>query len=236
MLYHLKQKLELRLHNLKQNWCNEFRLIQNIWAGEYPKTVKCNLSYLEKIVMCLMVFIRSLSLSHLKGIALKKESRTQISELYVLAWATILILCQFLPASLIIAGMATYRLIEGFNYRLCIIFVDRYNPDWSLRSLNRSLILLLINYFELILGFATLYLYTRSIKLDQTAIADPANAVYFSIITITTLGDVRFTPYTTMGKFLVSVETITGLIFLVIVVSTFISGIPPMSDSKKITV
>ena len=164
-------------------------------------------------------------MSHLKGLALQKEWRTQISELYVIAWLFLLILFLCVPALAIIPFLVTYRLIEGFAYRLCIIFVDRYAEDWDLRSLNRSLILLLLNYFEMIVGFAVLYVYTHSIELEKTYVSDTLNALYFSAVTITTLGDVRFAPYSMMGKVLVSVETITGLVFLALVVAMFVGGI-----------
>ena len=85
--------------------------------------------------------------------------------------------------------------MEGFSYRLSIIFVDRYGEEWKLRSLHRSLMLLVVNYFEMIVGFAALYRWSESIKnANGEAIADAGNAVYFSIVTITTLGYGDYTP------------------------------------------
>lgn len=177
--------------------------------------------------MSVLVLVRTLSLSQLKGLAAEKETRTQVSELYVLVWFGLLILLLLFPfTSIFYALVIAYRLVEGFNYRLCIIFVDRYGEDWSLRSLNRSLILLLINLFEIIVGFAALYRWAGSIKSSDGVIADAGNAVYFSIVTITTLGYGDFTPVDALSKFLVSAETIMGIVFIVLVLSTFIGGIP----------
>lgn len=212
---------------------NDFQLVRDIWIGTYPhpKDLKYRLSVLERFVMCSLVLVRGLSLNFwIKRPGQPKEKRTQISEWYVLIWFAVLISFLFLPKIAIIPLLTAYRLIEGFNYRLCIIFVDRYHSEWSLRSLNRSLILLLINYCEMAVGFAILYLYTNSVLLDKGLITDPWNAVYFSIVTITTLGDGRFVPASTMGEFLVCAEAIMGLVFLALVVSMFIGGIPPIAN------
>ena len=44
-----------------------------------------------------------------------------------------------------------YRLFEAFFYRLSVPFVDSYGVEWGLQSRNRSLILLMINYFEMVI-------------------------------------------------------------------------------------
>ena len=186
--------------------------------------------------MCLLVFVRSLSLSHIRNLALplQKEGRTQISELYVVFWFIVLVVLLFIQPPLIIFPLLiAYRLIDGFDYQLCIIFVDRYRSGWSLRSLNRSLVLLLIYYFEMIVGFAALFLYTGSIEFDNSLITNSWDALYFSVLTITTLGNEGFKIVSALGKFLLSVETIMGVIFFVLVVSTFINNGITMRSSRR---
>ncbi|HAK89103.1 MAG TPA: hypothetical protein DHV16_10270 [Nitrospiraceae bacterium] len=74
------------------------------------------------------------------------------------------------------------------------------------------------------IGFAALYLYTGAIgDACKVPIRKPLDAVYFSSVTITTLGYGDFTPIKETGKILVSVETITGLIFIVLVVAIFLT-------------
>ena len=92
--------------------------------------------------------------------------------------------------------------------------------------------LLLINYSEMAVGFAVLYLYTSSVLLKGVAITTPWNAFYFSVVTITTLGDIRFEPASTVGEILVSAEAVMGLVFLALVVSMFIGGIPPIKKRR----
>jgi voltage-gated potassium channel len=98
--------------------------------------------------------------------------------------------------------------------------VDRYGEEWSLRSINRSLILLLINYFEMIMS-------------GKDVINDAGTALYFSIVTITTLGYGDYTPIGGLGRFLVSAETIMGIVFIVLVLSTFIGGIHGLWNREK---
>ena len=223
-----------RLHNLGRKWLDEFRLIRNIYAGRYPNKVKYSISYLERIVMCLLVFVRSLSLSHIRNLALQKEGRTQLSELYVVAWFTALVVLLFVqPCPVVFPLLVAYRLIDGFDYQLCIIFVDRYRSSWSLRSPNRSLILLLIYYFELMVGFAALFLYTGSVEFDASVLTNPWDALYFSVLTITTLGDEGFKIVSALGRVLLSIETIMGVVFLVLVVSTFINNGITMRSSRR---
>ena len=206
---------------------SEYRLIANIWSGDYPETDMYELSFLEKLVMSMLVFIRSFSVVNLKALFLSKKVHSQISESYVLVWFVLLCILLIFPFTAIwFPLLITYRLIDGFNYRLCIVFVDRYKTGWGLRSLNRSFMLLLINYLEMIIGFAALYIYTGSIAAEKMpAITDSWEAFYFSVVTITTLGYGDFSPINIMGQFLVAVQTLMGIVFIMIVISTFLTGV-----------
>lgn len=207
-----------------------------ILRDQYPfRRGRTPLSYLEKSFMIILVFIRSLSLAHLRGVFLTYKSRSQISELYVVVWLIILLFFLFWPMlGPFVSALVIYRLIEGFNYRLCIIFVDRYAGKWVLRSLNRSLILLILNYFEIIVGFASLYLYTQSIGYSDYdgSISSPIEALYFSTVTITTLGYGDLYPITFLGRIFVMIETIMGILMLVLVIGTFLTGITDIKERR----
>lgn len=216
-----------------KGWITEF-LICQVWTDKYPvkkEKIKAEekkayrLSFFEKLVMSLLILIRYLSLGQIKRLVKNKEKRTQISEIYVLLRLGILAALVSCPSnSFIYAVVVVYLLVEVFNYPLYLIFVETYDEDWSLRSPNRSLMLLFINYIEMIIGFAALYLYTGAIgDVSKMPIRNPLDAVYFSSITITTLGYGDFTPINETGKIMVSVETITGLIFIVLVVAIFVT-------------
>jgi len=223
----IMQKLKIVLNS----WSDEYRLIKDIWGDEFPKTDMYKLSLLEKLIMSLLVFVRSLSAVHLIKFASSKTLRSQLSENYVLLWFVALILFLFFPSSGICTSiLIAYRLIDGFNYRLCIVFVDRYKKGWGLRSINRSFMLLLINYLEMIIGFAALYVYTESI--GKPAITSPWESLYFSVVTITTLGYGDFSPVNEWGQFLVATQTLMGVVFVMLVVSTFLTGVSGISNLK----
>jgi len=192
--------------------------------------MKYKLSCLEKSVMASLVFVRSWSPSQFKWFfeqgtpEKRKEIRTQFVEGWVLFRFLILVYLVFsFSTTLSYFLLVLYLFVDGFNYRLCVIFVDPYKKDWDLRSRNRSLILLIINYIEMIVAFAALYLNTSSVSPSNgQPISAPIDALYFSLVTITTLGYGDVTPCNTTGKVLVFSETLAGLVFIVIVVATFL--------------
>jgi hypothetical protein len=209
----------------------EYCLIRNIWAGDYPQynEDQLPLSTLERAFMTLLVVIRSLSFVHLCRLATNYRVASFLSEFYVILRLTILCVVLFAHAHIpnwISYTIITYCLIDGLNYRLCIIFVDRYGKNWGLRSLNRSLILLMLNYSEIVIGFAGLFLNIGSICNSQ---GDPitlkSDALYFSVVTITTLGYGDYYPSDTLGRWLCCAETIMGFVLIVLVIGIFLTGV-----------
>ena len=199
--------------------------------GRYPEPGDevLPLSPLERIVMTILVAIRSISLTHVCKVAVHYRFASFLSEFYVVLRFIVLILVFLLVSQFsnwLCVAIVTYCLVDGLNYRLCIIFVDRYAKDWGLRSLNRSLILLFINYAELIVGFATLYLMTGSIGYSKDQIlSSHAEALYFSVVTITTLGYGDLKPIHAIGRWLTTVETLTGVVLIVLIIGTFLTGV-----------
>ncbi len=208
----------------------EYKLIGNIWTGRYPEPgEQLPLSPLERAVMTLLIVIRSLSLTHLCKLAMHYRIASFLSEFYVTLRFVILCLvfvaCSRIPQWLCYT-VAFYCIIDGLNYRLCIIFVDRYDKNWGLRSLNRSLILLLINYCELIVGFAILYLVSGSVGFSESQlITSRSEALYFSAVTITTLGYGDIKPIEPFGRWLSLSETLMGFVLIVLVIGTFLTGV-----------
>jgi len=210
-------------------WGKEYRTIGDIWTGKFPEVSKqVPLSVLEKGFMTFLVFVRSFSLVHIGDFIRKYEKQSFLSEMYVLSWLIVLVLMllgfdQLGPVWC--ALVVVYRLIDGLNYRLCIVFVDRYQKGWGLRSLNRSLILLLVNYCEIVVGFAVLYLVTRSVGYSlEGPLTSRIDSLYFSVITITTLGYGDISPISPLGKLLTVTETLMGFIMVVLVIGTFLTG------------
>ena len=93
-------------------------------------------------------------------------------------------------------------------------------------SINRSLILLLLNFLEIALCFSLLYLSSRSIGQETPFgvrfLMCPQQSFYFSIITITTLGYGDLRPMTDCGRILTIFEVMIGLYFVVLIFSHFV--------------
>jgi hypothetical protein len=183
--------------------------------------------------MTILVFIRSLSLNRIKDLFEKKTTRSSVSEMYVVAWGILLFILLWYPFSSkwLLLAVVIYRTIDAVNYRLCILFVDRYQQKWGLRSLNRSLILLLINYLELIVGFSILYLHTNSVGTSSGGLlVAPVESLYYSVVTITTLGYGDYAPITSTGQWLVMVETLLGFVLVALVVGSFLTGLKDIKE------
>lgn len=223
-------------------WKKEILLIKDVCLGQFPVRqnkeqagTEFKLSLVERSFMAILITIRALSLVHLSKLFIRYNKKSHFSELYVLFW--LIILAFFLFAEYtdkFVLLLTAYRIIEGFDYRLCIIFVDKYKPNWGLRSINRSLILLVVNYIEMIIGYAILYMGTRSISYTAKSerVTDPIDAIYFSVVTITTLGYGDILPASSLGRVLCIAETLMGMIFVVLVIGTFLTGVSDIRHKK----
>ena len=118
-------------------WRQEYGLVRDIWSGRFPdQSDQFPLTVLERSFMSCLVVVRSFSLFHIASFLRKFISGSIISEFYVVVWLLILLSILIFNASLapwFAMLLVCYRLVDGLNYRLCIIFVDRYKTDWGLR-------------------------------------------------------------------------------------------------------
>lgn len=81
------------------------------------------------------------------------------------------------------------------------------------RSYRRSFLLMSINYLEIIFGFGVFY--TMSACMNKP-FAHWFDGIYFSFITMGSIGFGDYYPVTTYGKFLVSLQSIIFFIFVVV--------------------
>jgi len=216
---------------------SEYKLLKELWRNtDRHFSNDLNLSILEKIFMSIIIVIRSFSLVNIKELFKNKRLKSEISEFYVVLWFVILIILLFSPikSKLFIYILTIYRLIDGINYRLAIVFVDRYQKKWGLRSLNRTIILLIINLFEIVLIFAILYIQTQSIgNKEQQLLCNPLDAIYFSLVTLTTLGYGDWIPINNLGEILIIAQLIIAFIFTGLVISFFMTGFKDIIEIRK---
>ena len=109
-----------------------------------------------------------------------------------------------------------YVLLETILYIPTLIFAsDTFSKP---RSYRRSMLLLFFNYLEIVFAYAVLYTCGNNLN-------EPFNhwfdAVYFSIITSSSIGYGDYYPITTYGKFLVSTQALLFLFFVVLFLNFF---------------
>jgi hypothetical protein len=109
-----------------------------------------------------------------------------------------------------------YVLLETVLYIPTLIFAsDLFSRP---RSYKRSMLLLFFNYMEIVLAFAVLYSCGNYLNKEFMHWFD---AVYFSIITSSSIGYGDFYPITIFGKFLVSMQALLFLFFVVLFLNFF---------------
>ena len=119
-----------------------------------------------------------------------------------------------------ISGVVIYLLLETFLYIPTLIFAsDLFSKP---RSYKRSMLLFFFNYMEIIFAYAVLYSCDRYLNKPLKSWYD---AVYFSVITSSSIGYGDYYPVTTEGKILVSTQTLLFLFFVVLFLNFFSSKI-----------
>lgn len=216
---------------------------------------KNNLTWLMKVVRCVLFVLSKLSIGRhvqsLVGWLTKVSSRKapkqkdhavehaehNAMDLYApLAMVLLFVLLFWKPCCKWSAGVAIYGMVEMFVCTLCVILVDNDFGDIPVASPYRSAILLGVGLLELMAGFAVLYLYTGAIAYTDCPdriVECPFHALYFSVVTITTLGFGDISPCTDWGRGLVMIETLMGIILIVFVLTMFISKGVPADDKKQ---
>jgi len=83
----------------------------------------------------------------------------------------------------------------------------------------------MINYFTVVIGFAIFYLATQSIgnSNEGTAITKPIEALYFSVVTITTLGYGDMKPISMWEQRLALLEPLLGLVMVILILGVFLT-------------
>lgn len=117
-----------------------------------------------------------------------------------------------------------YLLFETFLYVFYKIFLPEHNKK---KLVNRSVILLFFNFFEVIASFAVVYARGNYLNMPINSWVD---ALYFSFITGVTIGYGDFYPITEKGKVLVMLQIISTISFLFLFFNFFA---PRVQDSNE---
>ena len=141
-------------------------------------------------------------------------------DIYVLfkLFFPLLILKYHLQDYYVLIYLMVYFLLETVLYVPTLIFAsDLLSRP---RSYRRSMLLLFLNYLEIVCAFAVLYTLGNNMN---TPFLHWFDSVYFSIITANSIGYGDFVPVTIYAKFLVSVQSMFFLTFVVLFLNFFSS-------------
>lgn len=190
--------------------------IKSIWNNDHQDD-----NGIEKIVRLLL----SSSQLLFPGIYIKQlahhigfEYEDIAMDIYVLAKVLfpILILSNGWQNNFVLITIMVYLLLETVLYIPTLIFAsDLFSRP---RSYKRSMLLLFFNYIEVVCSFGVLYAIGNQMNKPFLHWFD---SIYFSIITSNSIGYGDYHPITTMGKMLVSIQSMFFLSFVVLFLNFF---------------
>ena len=190
--------------------------LQEIWAD--PK-----LAGIEKWARRFVYFSRILWISeHLLFFVIgAKTSKEQyrrdlwITDLYVVGKTVVVALLAWLPESLLTAGawIVSYLLAETYLALLNVVFV-RTLPDERPISITRSLLLLMLNAFQITLTFALYYRIVLSL--------DPGAAIASSFQVFGTVG--HPVNKSGAGSYVVALQIALDFVFIAILLASFVGA------------
>ena len=197
--------LEKRIRNIKSIWDNDHQDDNGI----------------EKIVRLLLSISQLLFPGiYIKYLANKKghEYQDLAMDFYILAKFIfpILILKNHWQHYSVLIWIMTYFLLETVLYIPTLIFAsDLFTRP---RSYKRSMLLLFLNYLEIVIAFGVLYTIGDNMNKPFHHWFD---SVYFSIVSSNSIGFGDYYPVTTYGKILVSLQAMFFLSFVVLFLNFF---------------
>ena len=193
-----------------------FQNIKAIWNNDHEDD-----NGLEKIIRLLL----SSSQLLFPGIYIKYLANKKGVEYEDLALDFYVLLKVCFPLMILINHWQEYRwvvviliyvFLETVFYIPTLIFAsDMFSRP---RSYKRSMLLLFFNYLEISFAFGVLYSCGNYLNKPFLYWFD---AIYFSIITSSSIGYGDYHPVTTIGKFLVTTQSLLFLFFIVLFLNFF---------------
>lgn len=139
-------------------------------------------------------------------------------DIYILLKVTLpfLILYNHWQGYTILIYLMVYVLSETLFYIPTLIFAsDLFTRP---RSYKRSMLLLFLNYIEIVAAFGVLYTLRNNMNRPFTHWFD---SIYFSLVSSNSIGFGDYYPITTYGKVLVSLQALFFLSFVVLFLNFF---------------
>ncbi|MEZ4779485.1 MAG: ion channel [Flavobacteriaceae bacterium] len=215
-------------HKLKPAIKNQIKNIKRVWNNDVYKDFG-----IERVLRLFLVVIQfafpALYLRQLSGL-FGLLGRKIMVEFYVIIKLILPVLFFYLDITnnIIVVIIAIYILLETVIYLTSLIFLsDVYAQPISYK---RSVVLLFINYVEVILEFAVIYSYFNiNYKIFPGDLVKDIDIIYFSFVSFSPIGFGEIDSILYHGKLIVICQIFVFLIFGGLFLSVFTSNIGKMT-------
>lgn len=127
----------------------------------------------------------------------------------------------------VVAFYAAWRVLEVVIYQINVILFDPFQTSaYALKSYRRSVLLAMQTFVEILFWFAAIYRIFAD-NFDKAAILKSIDgSIYFSAVTMATLGYGDITPLSVLGRAIVVGHIGVGFFLSIVVIGRFISLLP----------
>jgi hypothetical protein len=161
-------------------------------------------------------------------------------DLWVLGNLSISIVCLIvIPTSYFPLFYGCVRLFELIIVQVNLLLFDeyRYKKDkwpYFITSFRRTVLLLIHNYLEIIVWFALIYRnFHYFFEIKYICLNSFWGSLYFSLITMTTLGYGDIIPKTTMGTVIVIIQILIGIFMALLLLARFVALLPKTKSKDE---
>lgn len=215
-----------------------------VWKNQYPPASPRRAMPLEKALSLLITCLSFLSLGNLKSLFQKDSYASHaFMDFYVAAWAVLLYVALF-SRDFFVGGFATpvavwlaaYRIFDIIIYRVFFLLVKSQSRPWTGDLLRRSVLIAVVNLFEVVAAFAILYSRVPTIAQSGSTTVSalpPGVAVYFSLVSMLTVGYGDYVPLNANGRWLVIAQLSTTILFVIFLVPALVSVFSPALTDHK---
>lgn len=220
-----------------------FAILGRVWGGTFPSAKSSHIGLLEKLVFTLVTLARLPSPSNFKHFfSSASPERKRFMDAYVIFWTALAVAAlvggRRLPVW--VAVLFGFEIWDICSYRVFFFLVKSQEKPWAGR-LRHTLLIAAANLVEVIIGFAVIHLHVGDISRNCAA-ADPLtssiDALYFSVVTIMTVGYGDFIPCNTAGRMLVIAEIVAAVVFIFVAIplllSVFAAELRTVSNSNEL--
>ena len=144
-----------------------------------------------------------------------------------------------IPINKIIWIYGCVRIFEVINVQINLLLFDQFRAEgkkkpYFVTSFTRTVLLLIHNYLEIVVWFAlvyhTFYYFFETINISLNTVL---GSLYFSLVTMTTLGYGDITPKTQWGTLIVIIQTLIGIFMALLLLARFVALLPRPDERKR---